>query len=53
MGLFFSVLVRVSWEWSVLLAVPFLLLSTYRLVRTANAWANPEVRARVVATVAA
>jgi hypothetical protein len=52
-GMFFSVLVRVSWEWSVLVAVPFLLLSTWRLVRTGHAWTTPEVRARVVATVAA
>ena len=52
-GLVFSVLVRVSWEWSAAVAVPFLLLSTWRLVRTANAWGVPEVRSRVVATVAA
>ncbi|WP_148573178.1 hypothetical protein [Nocardioides caldifontis] len=52
-GLVFSLLVRLSWEWSVAVAVPFLLLSAWRLVRTANAWGVPEVRSRVVATVAA
>jgi hypothetical protein len=51
-GLFFSVLARVSWEWSVLCAVPLLLLSGWRLVRTANSWAEPVTRSRVVATVA-
>lgn len=41
-----------SWQWSVLLAVPFVLFSLLRLVRTADAWAEPEIRARVVTTVA-
>lgn len=35
-----------------LLAVPFLCWSTYRLLGTAKAWGVPEVRARVVAVVA-
>jgi hypothetical protein len=51
-GIFFSVLSRVPWEWSVLCALPLLLLSAWRLVRTANAWAQPDTRSRVVATVA-
>ena len=51
-GVFFSVLARLPWEWSVLCAVPLVLLSAWRLVRTSNAWAQPEVRCRVVATVA-
>jgi hypothetical protein len=51
-GLFFAVLARTSWEWPVLVAVPFLLISAYRLVRTANVWADPVARSRVVATVA-
>jgi hypothetical protein len=51
-GIFFSVLARLPWEWSVLCAVPLLLLSAWRLVRTANAWADPDTRCRVVATVA-
>jgi len=33
-------------------ALPFVLLSAYRLVRTANVWADPAERSRVVATVA-
>ena len=51
-GLFFSLLGRLSWEWPVLFAIPMLLLSAYRLTRTAGAWANPDTRCRVVATVA-
>jgi hypothetical protein len=41
-----------QWRWSVLLAVPFLLFSAYRLVRVSESWARPEVRARVAVTVA-
>jgi hypothetical protein len=41
-----------SWQWPVLVAVPFLLFSLWRLVRTANEWEGPEVRSRVVTTVA-
>ena len=51
-GLFFAVLARTSWEWTVLVALPFLLISAYRLVRTSNVWADPVERSRVVATVA-
>ena len=51
-GIFFSVLARVSWEWSVLCALPMLLFSAWRLVRTAERWADPDTRCRVVATVA-
>jgi hypothetical protein len=36
----------------VMVAVPLLCWSGWRLVRTANLWAVPEVRARVVAVVA-
>lgn len=52
-GIFFSVLARVSWEWSVLCAVPMLLFSAWRIVRTSGAWTEPETRCRVVSTVAA
>ena len=38
--------------WPVLLAVPFLVWSGLKLVRTARAWADPPTRSRVVATVA-
>ena len=41
-----------SWLWSVLVAVPFVLVSLLRLGRTARAWADPPTRAWVVATVA-
>jgi hypothetical protein len=41
-----------TWQWSVFVAAPFLLFSLLRLVRTADAWERPDVRARVVATVA-
>ncbi len=41
-----------DWTWSVMIALPFLLFSSYRLVGTARDWATPDVRARVVATVA-
>jgi hypothetical protein len=51
-GLFFAVLARTSWEWPVLLALPLVLLSAYRLARTASVWADPVQRSRVVATVA-
>jgi hypothetical protein len=51
-GLFFGVVSHASWQWAVLLALPFLLFSAYRLVGTSESWANPETRSRVVATVA-
>jgi hypothetical protein len=51
-GVFFSLLSRLSWEWPVMVAVPMLLLSLWRLSRTARAWAVPETRSRVIATVA-
>ncbi len=50
-GLFFSLLARLSWEWPVLFAVPMLLFSAFRLARTASAWADPVTRSRVIATV--
>lgn len=51
-GILFSVLARLSWEWAVLMALPFVLISLYRLTRTSNAWVDPETRSRVIATVA-
>lgn len=41
-----------DWRTPVLIGVPFLCWSGYRLLRTADAWATPTVRARVIATVA-
>ena len=53
-GLAFSALARVpDWRWSVLVMVPFVAWSGYRLLRAARAWENPAERARVVMAVAA
>ncbi len=52
-GMLFTITARISdWHWSVLIAMPFLLFSAYKLVATSNEWANPETRSRVIATVA-
>ena len=42
-----------DWRYAVLVSVPLLLWPAWRLVRTANEWAVPVVRSRVVAVVAA
>ena len=52
-GIFFSVLARASWDWSVACAAPLVLFSAWRIVRTSGAWADADTRCRVVATVAA
>jgi hypothetical protein len=41
-----------DWRVPVLVAVPLLCWSGYRLARTADDWSDPVVRARVVAVVA-
>ena len=51
-GMVFGAASYGSWPWPVLLALPFLLFSAAKLVATADTWADPEVRSRVVATVA-
>jgi hypothetical protein len=52
LAVLFSGLAEVApWHWSVLVAVPFLLLSLRRLVSAGELWKRPTVRARVVATV--
>ncbi|MGI9156134.1 MAG: hypothetical protein ACR2FG_05790 [Marmoricola sp.] len=52
-GLIFSALsAQPDWRFTVLLAVFFALVSAYRISRTAGRWADPEIRARVVVTVA-
>ena len=52
-GMLFMITGGVSeWRWSVLVAIPFLLFSSAKLVGTAHEWADPETRCRVVATVA-
>ena len=42
-----------DWRLPVLVAVPMLCWAGVRLVRTAELWAVPEVRSRVIAVVAA
>ncbi len=52
-GVVFSLCARSDqWGWSVLWALPLVLLATRRLVRAGAAWDDNHVRARVVATVA-
>jgi hypothetical protein len=51
-GLLFNLASNAPWGWPLLLAVPFLLWSGLKLLRTANAWVDPPTRSRVVATVA-
>lgn len=41
-----------DWRWPVFFSIPFVLAAVRRLVITAGEWSTPEVRARVVATVA-
>lgn len=53
LALLFSLLAgSAAWQWSVAVALPFVLLSLRRLLRTARRWEDPAVRARVVMTVA-
>ena len=51
-GILFSILASVSWEWSVLFALPFVLFSLWRLTRTAAVWTDPVARCHVITTVA-
>jgi hypothetical protein len=51
-GMVFGAASYGSWPWPLLFALPFLLFSAAKLVSTADAWADPETRCRVVATVA-
>ena len=52
-GMAFTLTARLpDWQWSLMIALPFLLFAAYKLVATANEWADPEVRSRVIATVA-
>jgi hypothetical protein len=53
-GLFFSVVARVpDWHLAVIVALPFLAWSGFRLWRTSKVWEDPVERARVVMAVAA
>ncbi len=51
-GLLFAAVAMMPGMWAVTLALPFLLVSGFRLLRTADSWDEPGTRARVVATVA-
>jgi len=52
-GLVFTITARMpQWQAAVLLALPFLLFSLFKLVRTSSEWADPETRSNVVAAVA-
>jgi hypothetical protein len=52
-GMIFSgTAVAPDWRLPALIAVPLLCWSGWRLVRTADQWAVPEIRARVIAVVA-
>jgi hypothetical protein len=51
-GLLFNISGAMSWYAPFVLAVPFVLWSTTKLALTANAWARPETRSAVIATVA-
>jgi hypothetical protein len=53
-GVLFSGLAEVaSWEWPVLFAAPFVLLSLRRLVQSSQRWQDATSRSRVVTVVAA
>lgn len=51
-GLIFSITAHVTWQYSLVVALPFVLFSTSKLLGTADEWAAPAIRSRVVATVA-
>jgi hypothetical protein len=51
-GLLFSVTSMAPLAYSLILAVPFLVWSGVKLLRTSNRWADPVERSRVIATVA-
>ncbi len=52
-GLLFSVLSTLpDWRFIVLVVLFFVLVSAYRIARTAGRWEDPQTRARVVVTVA-
>ncbi|MGH3333653.1 MAG: hypothetical protein ACRDPJ_20330 [Nocardioidaceae bacterium] len=52
-GMVFTLTARApDWRWSVLVALPFLLFSAYKLVGTSHEWADPETRSRVIVTAA-
>jgi hypothetical protein len=50
-GLLFTVASHGPWQLPVLVALPFLLASAYRLLGTSRAWADPVQRSAVITTV--
>jgi hypothetical protein len=51
-AILFSALAEVApWQWSLYLAIPFLLLSARRVVRSSGRWTEHGVRCRVVTVV--
>lgn len=52
-GLLFTITARVpDWRWSLLLALVLVALSGFKLRRTSTEWADPQIRSRVISTVA-
>lgn len=52
-GLSFALTAAAShWYWSLVVAAPLLAVSAFRLRRASRRWADPQVRSRVVTTVA-
>jgi hypothetical protein len=51
-GLLFNLTSHGDWTWPLALSVPFLAWSATKLWRTSRAWADPQTRSRVIATVA-
>ena len=51
-GLLFAITAQAGVDWSIIMALPFLAFSGYRLAKTAAVWADPEARCKVVSTVA-
>ena len=51
LGLVFAATAVASWEWSVIVALPVVLLAGSDLVRTARLWESPQRRAQVLTAV--
>jgi hypothetical protein len=51
-GMVFVVAALMDWSIAVALTLPFLLTSGYRLLRVAREWDVPEIRSKVIATIA-
>lgn len=51
LGLVFAATAVASWEWSVIMALPVVLLAASDLAHTARMWDSPQTRARVLTAV--